>query len=100
MVESTIEENKNPKPYTNKFLVNEEGMRREYFSIAPMVDVSDNYFRYFMRLLTKHAFLYTEMLNENAVLKACQGRDRLLWFTPNQHPVVCQLGGNDPDTMA
>ena len=76
-----------------------ENLRREYFSIAPMVDVSDKYFRYFMRLLTRHAFLYTEMLNENAVLRACQGRDRLLSFSENQHPVVCQLGGNDPASM-
>ena len=75
-------------------------MKREYFAIAPMVDVSDRYFRYFMRLLTKHAFLYTEMYNENAVLHACQGRDRLLAFSDNQHPVVCQLGGSDPHTMA
>jgi tRNA-dihydrouridine synthase A len=36
-----------------------------------MVDVSDKYFRYFMRLLSKHAFLYTEMLNEHAVIHAC-----------------------------
>ena len=37
-------------------------------AIAPMVDVTDNYFRWFMRLLTKHSFLYTEMLNEHAIL--------------------------------
>ena len=58
-------------------------LRREYFSVAPMVDVSDKYFRYFMRHLTRQAFLYTEMYNENAVLHACSGRDRLLSFSPN-----------------
>ena len=82
----------------SKYLVNPD-IKREYFSIAPMVDVSDKYFRYFMRLLTKHAFLYTEMLNENAVINACQGRDRLLAFNEIEHPVVCQLGGSDPATM-
>jgi len=46
-------------------------LKREYFSVAPMVDVSDKHFRYFMRSLTKHAWLYTEMVNENAVLHAC-----------------------------
>lgn len=46
-------------------------LKREYFAIAPMVDVSDKYFRHFMRLLTKHSFLYTEMLNEHAVIHAC-----------------------------
>ena len=59
----------------------DSSLRREYFSIAPMVDVSDNYFRYFMRLLTRHAFLYTEMLNEGAVEHAYL--DRLLSFTEN-----------------
>ena len=75
-------------PYPSKYIVNpcsnSEGrgiIKREYFAIAPMVDVSDKYFRHFMRLLTKHAFLYTEMLNEHAVIHACQGRERLLGFT-------------------
>ena len=83
MVESTQKEDVEVKPYTSKFLVNDQGLKREYFSIAPMVDVSDNYFRYFMRLMTKHAFLYTEMINENAILHACQGRERLLAFSQN-----------------
>jgi len=55
--------------YTSKLSV-DGSLKREYFAIAPMVDVSDKYFRYFMRHLTKHSFLYTEMLNENAVLRA------------------------------
>ncbi len=71
-----------PEPYASKYMVNDK-LGREYFAIAPMVDVSDKYFRYFMRLLTKHAWLYTEMVNENAVLHACQGRDRLLSFSDN-----------------
>ena len=41
---------------------------KERIGIAPMVDVTDNYFRHFTRSLTKHAFLYTEMLNEHAIL--------------------------------
>ena len=70
MVESTNTKNDEIKPYASKLFVNDQGLKREYFSIAPMVDVSDNYFRYFMRLMTKHAFLYTEMINENAVIHA------------------------------
>mmetsp|Transcript_8650 Transcript_8650/g.14655 ORF Transcript_8650/g.14655 Transcript_8650/m.14655 type:complete len:81 (-) Transcript_8650:1082-1324(-) len=66
---------------------------KERIAIAPMVDVTDNYFRYFCRLLTKHSFLYTEMLNEHAVLF---NKGKLLNFTHDQHPVVCQIGGNDP----
>jgi len=67
--------------YLSKYKVN-ENLAREYFSIAPMVDVSDKYFRYFMRLLTKHSFLYTEMLNEHAIIHAHAGRERLLAFHP------------------
>lgn len=69
---------------------------KERIAIAPMVDVTDNYFRWFMRLLTKHSFLYTEMLNEHAIIY----KTRLLEYTPNQHPVVCQIGGNDPGKVA
>jgi tRNA-dihydrouridine synthase A len=64
--------------------------QREYFAIAPMVDISDRHFRYFMRLLSKNCFLYTEMLNEHAILYAKNGRDRLLSYHDVQHPgLVC-----------
>ncbi len=26
--------------------------------------------------------------------------DRFLWFPPEQHPIVCQLGGSDPASLA
>ena len=41
---------------------------REKISIAPMVDMTDNYFRCFSRFLTKNSFLYTEMINEHAII--------------------------------
>lgn len=72
----------------------------ERASIAPMVDVSDRHFRFFMRLLSKRVVLYTEMLNEHAILFARKGRESLLSYSENQHPLVCQLGGNDPEKMA
>ena len=85
--------------YTSK-LVTFGTRRREYFAIAPMVDVSDKFFRYLMRRLSRYSFLYTEMINENAVLHAKDFQlARLLDFTPCQHPVVFQLGGNDPYKM-
>ena len=65
----------------------------ERIAIAPMVDVSDTYFRHFIRSLSKNVVLYTEMLNEHAIL---YGKDKLLDMTDCQHPVVCQIGGNDP----
>ena len=74
---------------------------KERIAIAPMVDVTDSYFRFFMRYLSKNAFLYTEMLNEHAILHIEKtGNKRLLDFTPNQHPVVCQIGGQDPVKVA
>jgi tRNA-dihydrouridine synthase A len=42
--------------------------KREYFAIAPMVDTTDRHFRYFMRMLSKNMYVYTEMLNEHAIL--------------------------------
>ena len=57
---------------------------KERISIAPMVDVTDNYFRYFMRLMTKHSFLYTEMLNEHAIAAVeTHDKRRLLDFSDN-----------------
>ena len=47
----------------------------ERIAIAPMVDVSDIYFRHFMRSMSKNVFLYTEMLNERAII---YGKDKLL----------------------
>ena len=45
----------------------------ERIAIAPMVDVSDRHFRYFMRLFSKNVVLYTEMINEHAVIYARRG---------------------------
>jgi len=56
----------------------------EKIAIAPMVDVTDNYFRFFMRYLTKHSFLYTEMINEHAIINIHKtGHHRLLNFSNN-----------------
>jgi tRNA-dihydrouridine synthase A len=70
--------------YESKYLT-DKGRAREYFAIAPMVDVTDKYYRYLMRHLTKHAFLYTEMINENAVVNAHlnPATRALLDYTPN-----------------
>ena len=76
-------------------------LRREYFSVAPMVDVSDKYFLYLMRLLSKHATLYTQMISESDLLDIKFGTyANVLGFMPMQKPIVCQLGGNDPERLA
>jgi tRNA-dihydrouridine synthase A len=68
------------------------------FSIAPMMEWTDRHCRYFHRLLTRRALLYTEMLTTGAVLHG--DRARLLRFDPSEHPVAVQLGGCEPDALA
>ncbi len=67
------------------------------FSIAPMIDISNTHFRYFIRLITKTAVVYTEMLHHDAVLHS---HHFLLPFSPEEHPIVLQLGGSDPEKLA
>jgi tRNA-dihydrouridine synthase A len=68
------------------------------FCVAPMMDWTDRHCRYFHRLLTRHALIYTEMLTTGAVLHG--DRRRLLGFDPFEHPVGLQLGGCDPQALA
>ncbi len=63
------------------------------FCVAPMMDGTDQHCRYFHRLLTRRARLYTEMIVAEAVLKG--DRARLLGFDAVEHPVALQLGGSD-----
>jgi tRNA-dihydrouridine synthase A len=68
------------------------------FSIAPMMDGTDRHCRYFHRLLTKRARLYTEMIVADALLHGDAARH--LAFDPSEHPVALQLGGSAPDKLA
>lgn len=68
------------------------------FTVAPMLDWTDRHCRYFHRLLTKQAVLYTEMVTVGAILHG--DRDRHLRFNVAEHPVALQLGGSEPAEMA
>src|SRR5271167_974423 len=68
------------------------------FAIAPMMEWTDRHCRFFHRLLTRRALIYTEMLTTGAVLRG--DRARLLGFDPFEHPVALQLGGSDPARLA
>ena len=70
----------------------------EKVSIAPMMEWTDRHCRYFLRLISPHARLYTEMVTAQAVLHG--DRERLLGFDAAEHPVALQLGGSDPDALA
>ena len=59
-----------------------------------MIDVTDRHFRYFTRLLTKKAMLYTEMITSSAILHG--DRKKLLDFSPIEKPITLQIAGSDP----
>ena len=67
-------------------------------SVAPMMDCTDRFDRYFLRRITRRALLYTEMVTTGAILHG--DRDRLLRFDPDERPVALQLGGFDPAALA
>jgi tRNA-dihydrouridine synthase A len=67
-------------------------------SIAPMMDRTDRHYRYFMRQLTRHTLLYTEMITTAALLHG--DRDKLLGFSAAEKPLALQLGGDDPGHLA
>ena len=67
-------------------------------SVAPMLDWTDRHCRFFLRLLTRHTWLYTEMVTTGALLHGhCE---RLLAYDPAEHPLALQLGGSDPGELA
>ena len=68
------------------------------FCVAPMMDWTDRHCRFFHRLLTKQARLYTEMVTADAILYG--DRARLLAHAEVEHPVALQLGGSDPAKLA
>ena len=66
--------------------------------VAPMMDWTDRHCRYFHRLLSADARLYTEMVVAQAVIHG--DRARLLGFDAAEHPLALQLGGSDPALLA
>jgi len=63
-----------------------------------MMDWTDRHCRFFHRVMTRRALLYTEMVSADAVLHGKRGQ--LLDFSPEEHPVALQLGGSDPVKLA
>lgn len=63
-----------------------------------MMDWTDRHCRYFLRLLSRHALLYTEMVTAPALVRG--GALHLLEHSPEEHPVALQLGGSDPKELA
>ena len=68
------------------------------FSVAPMLDWTDRHCRYFHRILSRQALLYTEMVTTGAILHGNQQRH--LQFNSEEQPVALQLGGSDAADLA
>ena len=67
-------------------------------SVAPMLDWTDRHCRYFHRLLSKNALLYTEMVSTGALLHG--DVQRHLAYNHEEHPLALQLGGSEPADLA
>ena len=68
------------------------------FCVAPMMDCTDRHYRFFLRLISQHTLLYTEMITAAAILHGDTAR--LLDFDAAEHPVALQLGGSEPADLA
>jgi len=67
-------------------------------SAAPMMNRTDRHFRFFLRQISQHTLLYTEMITTGALLHG--DRERHLAFDPRERPLALQLGGDDPLELA
>ncbi|MEG1052279.1 MAG: tRNA dihydrouridine(20/20a) synthase DusA [Janthinobacterium sp.] len=67
-------------------------------SVAPMMDWTDRHCRKFHREITRHTWLYTEMVTTGALVYG--DVERHLRFNEEEHPVALQLGGSDPKDLA
>ena len=63
------------------------------------MDWTDVYYRQLARMISRHTWLYTEMVVDQTLLHS-PFTDKFLWFPPEQRPIVCQLGGSDPALLA
>ncbi|KAM3141863.1 hypothetical protein pb186bvf_005949 [Paramecium bursaria] len=86
-----------------------EQMFSHKIAVAPMIvqfhikqDITYEHFRVLMRFITQKCFVYTEMIHERAILdsKILHPFPQVLDHQEIEHPVVCQLGGNDPLRLA
>lgn len=85
-----------PESATKPATARAEPSRR--FSVAPMMDWTDRHCRFFLRLLSKHTLLYTEMVTTGALLH--NDAQRFLRHDVSEHPLALQLGGSVPGELA
>ena len=66
--------------------------------VAPMMDWTTKDYRFFARLFNPNIVLYTEMVTTGAIIYG--GANRHLDFNKQEHPIVLQLGGSNPQELA
>ena len=84
-----------------QFVMNQElssGYSPWRMCVAPLMDWTDRHCRYFHRLLSRHALLYSEMVTTGAIVHGDVPRH--LDFNAEEHPVALQLGGSDAAELA
>ena len=67
-------------------------------SVAPMLDWTDRHYRHMARQISRHAWLYSEMVNAHAINHGDTARH--LAYNDSEHPLALQLGGSDPHELA
>ncbi|NOT11588.1 MAG: tRNA dihydrouridine(20/20a) synthase DusA [Methylococcaceae bacterium] len=83
---------------SNKYGNNATKYKASRFCVAPMLDWTDRHCRFFHRLISQHALLYTEMVTTGALIHG--DRHRFLQFNAAEHPLALQLGGCKPGDLA
>ena len=71
---------------------------KRFYSVAPMMGRTDSQFRYLIRLISEKTVLFTEMIHSKAILYGY--KNKLEEYSENENPIVLQLGGNDPESLA
>ena len=72
--------------------------KKKKIYVAPMMQYTDRHDRYFLRLISKNVILFTEMIPTNTIIHG--DKDRYLEYNDNEHPIILQLGGSNPNEMA
>ena len=73
--------------------------QRSSLPTAHRMEWTDVHFRQLVRLISKHTWLWTEMVVDKTIIHT-PVLDKFLWFPSEQHPIVCQMGGSNPAELA
>ena len=64
-----------------------------------MMDWTDNHYMTLTPLISRHAWLYTEMVVVETIVQQYHNTDKFLEIHKMQHPIVLQIGGSHMSTL-